>query len=55
MEKYKNYKDKILLLNSPIVEISSSDIRNNIKNNKAFRYLIHPNAYNYIVENNLFQ
>jgi len=55
MEKYKNYKDKILFLKSPIVEISSSDIRNNIKNNKAFRYLIHPNAYHYIIEYNLFQ
>jgi len=52
-EEYKQ-KGKFLFLNSPIIEISSSVIRENIKTGKPFRSFIHPDVAAYIHRHRLF-
>ncbi|MCK5816259.1 MAG: nicotinic acid mononucleotide adenylyltransferase, partial [Flavobacteriaceae bacterium] len=42
-------------IEAPIVEISSTDIRNSIKNNKNFRPLVPDNVWNYIDEMNFYK
>lgn len=50
----KDYKNMELIDNIQI-EISSTDIRNRIKNNKSTKYLLSEKVYNYIKENNLYK
>lgn len=46
---------KIRLLDFPEIEISSTQIRENIKAGKSFRYMVSEQVWNYIRENNLYQ
>lgn len=46
---------KIRLLDFPEIQISSTQIRENIKAGKSFRYMVHEQVWNYICENNLYQ
>lgn len=47
-EYLNNFKDKIIILNAPIIEISSTLIREKIHQKKEIRYFLHPTTYNYI-------
>ncbi len=41
-------------LNNPVIEISSTDIRNRIKMNLPFKSMVPPGVYEYILENKLY-
>lgn len=46
---------KIDIVDSPIFEISSSDIRQRIKNNKSIKYLLPKKVEDYIKDNGLYK
>ena len=52
--RFSNHKN-IHKINAPIVEISSTLIRNSIKNNKNFQPLIPQNVWQYIDEMNFYK
>ena len=52
--KYKDYNN-IKLINAPLMEISSSFVRDAIKNNKDIRYFLSEEVYNYINKMNLYK
>jgi nicotinate-nucleotide adenylyltransferase len=39
----------------PLLDISSTYIRNNIKENKSIKYLLHPSVEKYILDYNLYK
>jgi nicotinate-nucleotide adenylyltransferase len=45
---------KVHYLDTPIIEISGTDIRSRIFNGKQFRYLVPDNVFHYISDNHLF-
>jgi len=47
--------DKIIITEAPIIEISSSFIRNAIKDKKDIRYFLHPNVFKYLDEMNFYK
>lgn len=49
------YQEKILYLENPIIEISSTQIRNYIKTSKSIDYLVPEEVKNYIKMNNLYR
>lgn len=49
------YLDKMIKLESPYFDISSTDVRERIKRKQKFQSLLHPRVYGYIIENNLYQ
>ena len=51
-EALEKYNIKTII--APRIDISSSLIRERIKNNGAFRYFLKDKVYNYIIENNLY-
>ncbi|HEY8362688.1 MAG TPA: nicotinate-nucleotide adenylyltransferase [Tissierellaceae bacterium] len=48
------YAISFIRINSPYIDISSSDIRNRIKNNKSIKYLVPLKVEEYIKKNNLY-
>ncbi len=52
--KYENHKS-LSLINAPLIEISSSFIRESIKNNKNMRYFLPKEVYKYIEKMNLYR
>ena len=46
---------KIIWLDSPLIEISSTDIRNKIKDNIPVRYLLPQKCEDYIIKNDLYK
>jgi len=48
-------KEKLYFLESPIIEIAGSDIRERVKNGKQFRYLVPEKIYHYILNHKLYQ
>lgn len=50
-DKYPEMK----LLNSPVYDISSTQIRNSIAQKKDVSQWLHPSVYQFIIENNLYQ
>jgi nicotinate-nucleotide adenylyltransferase len=46
--------DSIKITDAPIIEISSSFIRNSIKEKKDIRYFLHPKVFKYIDEMNFY-
>ncbi|MCE5304624.1 MAG: nicotinate (nicotinamide) nucleotide adenylyltransferase [Chloroherpetonaceae bacterium] len=55
-ELYLNQKSKqIIKLNTPIIEISSTEIRERIKEGRSIKYMLTPSVYNYINENNIYK
>ena len=56
-ELEKNYQgigEKISLINAPLLEISSSEIRERIKSGGHFRYYLNAAVYDYIIANQVF-
>ncbi|TCK98148.1 nicotinate-nucleotide adenylyltransferase [Natranaerovirga hydrolytica] len=49
------YKTKIHILDMPIIEISSSDIRNRVKEGKTIKYFVPKDVEHYIYMNNLYK
>ena len=49
----KNYKN-VEVIESPLLEISSTKIRERIKIGTGFRYMLDNRVYNYIMENRLY-
>lgn len=54
-KKVKGIKEKAVLLSKPEVDISSSLVRERIKESLPFKHLVPESVYNYIVENNLYK
>jgi len=48
-------KDKVEYIDDFKINISSSDIRERIKNKKPFRYFLHPRVYEYIIHKGLYR
>jgi nicotinate-nucleotide adenylyltransferase len=53
--KFDLKSKQILTLNSPLFDISSTDVRMNIKENKKYQSLVYPKVYQYIEDNNLYR
>lgn len=51
----KKYNARIELLEAPLLEISSSDIRTRIEENKTIRYMVPDAVLNYIKEHHLYE
>jgi nicotinate-nucleotide adenylyltransferase len=51
----EKYICDIVFINSPLVNVSSSYIRNNVKNNISIKYLVNEYVEKYIAENNLYR
>lgn len=49
------YKEKVSILNSPIVEISSTFVRNSIADGKNIRAFLPDSVYKHIVENGFYK
>ncbi|MFW5787731.1 MAG: nicotinate-nucleotide adenylyltransferase [Halanaerobiales bacterium] len=52
---YREYLDHINVLQCPLIDISSSLIRREIKNNRSVKYMTPEPVINYIRENKLYQ
>ena len=50
----KNFPYPCLYLETPMLPVSSTDIRRRISEGKSFRYLVPPAVFDYIIENNLY-
>ncbi|MDF2677846.1 MAG: nicotinic acid mononucleotide adenylyltransferase [Bacillota bacterium] len=48
------FDGKIEILKVPMLQISSTDIRDRIKNNKSIKYLVSESVEQYIIKNNLY-
>ena len=49
------YKEKITIPNSPQIDISSTLIRQRIKENNPWKSMVTPAVYEYIIRNNLYK
>jgi nicotinate-nucleotide adenylyltransferase len=49
------FSRKARYLSVPMLEISSTDIRNRVRENKSIKYLVDPEIENYIRNNNLYK
>ncbi len=47
--------DKLLLIDAPLFDISSSILRQHISNGGHYRYYLHPQVYGYIQQNHLYR
>jgi nicotinate-nucleotide adenylyltransferase len=47
--------EKLLLLETPWIEISGSDIRKRVMNGEEFRYFIPDKIYHYVLNHKLYQ
>lgn len=50
-----NFRERTVVFDSPIVEISSTDIRERMSDNKSIRYLLPPAVETYILEHGLYR
>ncbi|TYB32025.1 MAG: nicotinate (nicotinamide) nucleotide adenylyltransferase [Candidatus Mcinerneyibacterium aminivorans] len=55
LDKWDYKEDKLQFLNSPILEISSTEIRKRIRNNDPFRYLIPKEVYEIITKKGYYK
>jgi nicotinate-nucleotide adenylyltransferase len=50
----KSFTYPCIYLETPMLPVSSTDIRRRISEGKSFRYLVPPAVFDYIIENNLY-
>lgn len=55
LNKFKNFKDKIIFVDIPLYNISSTEIRNRIINNNNLDNMINDKIRDYIIEYNLYK
>jgi nicotinate-nucleotide adenylyltransferase len=53
-ETLPEYSSRVTFAKVPMLEVSSSTIRDYVKNKKSIKYLIHPKVEKYIYENKLY-
>jgi nicotinate-nucleotide adenylyltransferase len=53
--KIPGLTEKLHFLETPIIEISGTDIRNRVENGKQFRYFVPGRIYHYILNHKLYQ
>ena len=46
--------NNVQYVDSPVIEVSSTFIRENIENGKDFRYFLHPSVHQFITDNKLY-
>ncbi|MBQ9140470.1 MAG: nicotinate-nucleotide adenylyltransferase [Lachnospiraceae bacterium] len=51
----QKYEAKVILLNFPSVDISSTDIRKKLQENKSIRYMVHDAVLKYLQETQLYK
>jgi nicotinate-nucleotide adenylyltransferase len=51
----REFAEKILLIDAPLLDISSTLIRENVRNNKSIKSLVLPETEEYIKQNNLYK
>ncbi|MGM0438324.1 MAG: nicotinate-nucleotide adenylyltransferase [Bacillota bacterium] len=51
---FKSHRDNLHIMNSSLIDISSSLIRNNIKKNRTIRYMTLDSIIQFINENNIY-
>ncbi|WAM32926.1 nicotinate (nicotinamide) nucleotide adenylyltransferase [Caldicellulosiruptor morganii] len=49
------YNAEIILIDMPIIDISSTEIRRLIKENRSIRYMVHPKVEEYIIRKGLYK
>lgn len=55
-QKSKNkYYDSAIFINTPLIEISSTEIRNRVKNNLRIDFLVGDKVSEYIIQNKLYR
>lgn len=55
-QKRKNkYYDDAIFVNTPLIEISSTEIRNRVKNNQRIDFLVGDEVAKYIIQNKLYR
>lgn len=50
----ENLPEHVYYIDSPVIEVSSTFIRENIEKGKDFRYFLHPNVYSFIKDKKLY-
>lgn len=55
IEIEEQYKDTVKLVTAPIVEVSSTFIRNNLREGKEMRAFVPEKVYDYILNDNLYK
>lgn len=53
-ERYNSFSDKILFAHNPIIDITSTEIREKIKRNQSIRYLVPEKVVSYIIKRGLY-
>ncbi|MEN3046921.1 MAG: nicotinate (nicotinamide) nucleotide adenylyltransferase [Candidatus Hydrothermales bacterium] len=54
IKKLSNFKEKVIFLDTRIIEISSKEIRARIKEGKSIHLMVHPEVEKYIKERRLY-
>jgi nicotinate-nucleotide adenylyltransferase len=52
--KIPGIQAKVIFVDTPVIAISASQIRDKIRQNKPYRYYLHPSVFQIIKERNLY-